>query len=135
MLASHHEVIGTPSARAAPPNEEQIWADDEVEEPVLGAPSDAARVVARTPSERIELGWAAAAVDDVAGALGRCEARVVVVMSTEDKADVVALEERHPARDHRRVRRVGPARERRMVEGGDLPACVRSRNTQGAQRR
>src|SRR4029450_568042 len=135
MLASHHEVIGTPSARGDRPNVEPIWPDDEVEEPVLGAPSDAARVVARTPSERIELGWAAAAVDDVADALARCEALVVVVMSTEDKADVVALEERHPARDHRRVRRVGPARERRMVEGGDLPACVRWAKHLGEPRR
>src|SRR4029453_880855 len=119
MLASHHEVIGTPSARGDRPNVEPDWPDDEVEETVLGACSDAARVVARTPSERIELGWAAAAGDDGADAPARREALVVLIVSTEDNTDVVALEEGHPVRDHRRVRRVGAARERRMMEDSE----------------
>src|SRR5512132_185793 len=126
MLASDREVIGAPSTRGNRPTVEPVCPDDEVEETVFGAPSDAARVAAWTASERIELGWAAAAVDHVPDALTRGKALIVVVVSAEDKADVVALEERHPPADHCRVRRVDAAGERRMVEGSKLPPRLRS---------
>jgi hypothetical protein len=68
-------------------------------------------------------------MDDVADAPVLREPLVVVVVARQNQIDPVALEERHPAARDARVARVLAAGVGGVVEGDDLPARARLRQT------
>src|SRR4051794_11309550 len=101
----------------------------QVEEAVDGAGEPAGRIRGRTALDGIEVG-SSAAVDDVAHAVPRPEALVVVIVAVQHELYAVLLEQRYPALDDRGIAPVLTAGPGRMVENGDLP-----RGRRGGQHR
>src|ERR671925_117883 len=119
------EVVDAAAVHADGPAVEPVAADEEIEEPLVPASLDAARVCPRAVLERVRV-WAAAPVDDVTHAASHGEALVVVVVPGNDEPHAVPLEERNPAADDLGMRAVPAAREGRMVQHGELPAGARA---------
>src|SRR5919109_2307057 len=127
MLAvgAEAEMVDAAAVDAHRPTVEPVAPDEEIEEPLVPAGLDAARVSARAVLEPVRM-RAATAVDDVAHAASHGGALLVVVVPGKDEPHAVPLEERNPASHDLRMRAVPAAGEGRMVQHGELPAGGRA---------